>query len=380
MAKVFVPRESEAGETRVAATPETVRGFVKAGFDVVVEHDAGASAGFTNAEFEEAGAKIGYELGEADLVLCIRPLEPEACGKLKPGAIVIGSLQPTVHTNSVQALANAKATSFGLELVPRITRAQKMDILSSQATAAGYQAVLMAAAHLPKFFPLLMTAAGTIKPARVFILGAGVAGLQAIATARRLGAVVEANDVRSAAAEQVESLGAKFVDTGTPPQAETTGGYAKETTHEYLMKQREILTKHVSDADVVITTALIPGRKAPVIVTADMVKAMHPGSVIVDLAVAAGGNVEGSVAGKIVDVGGVKIIGEPNLPSLVGTDASRMWARNVLDFVKPMFKEGGGLEPDWEDEVLLASVVTRDGQIVHEGAKQAQQSSKDASQ
>lgn len=371
MAKVFVPRETEADEKRVAVTPETTRAFVKAGFDVVVENDAGLASGFTNPEYEEAGGTIGDGLGDADLVLSIRPLRADACAKLKAGAIVASSLQPTVHTEAVKALSAAKASAFGLELVPRITRAQKMDILSSQATAAGYQAVLLAATHLPKFFPLLMTAAGTIKPAKVFILGAGVAGLQAIATAKRLGAVVEANDVRSAAAEQVESLGAKFVDTGTPPDAETTGGYAKETTQDYLNKQREILTEHISSSDVVITTALIPGRKAPVIVTKEMVASMRPGSVIVDLAVAAGGNVEGSVAGEIADVGGVKIIGEPNLPALVATDASRMWARNVLDFVKPMFKEEGNLEIDWEDEIITASVVTRDGEIVNALAKEA---------
>ncbi len=372
MALVFVPLETEPGETRVAVAPETVKALVKAGLSVSVATNAGLEAGYTDAEYEEAGASLGDKLAEADLVLSIRPLTSEQSGKLKAGAFTVSSLQPTVHVDEIKGLADAKANAFSLELVPRITRAQKMDILSSQATAAGYQAVLLAAAALPNFFPLFMTAAGTIKPAKVFILGAGVAGLQAIATARRLGAVVEANDVRPAVKEQVESLGAKFVDTGTPPQAESTGGYATETTHEYLMKQQEILTKHVSEANVVITTALIPGRKAPVILDAKMVAAMRPGSVIVDLAVAAGGNVEGSVCGETVDVGGVKIIGEPNLPALVAADSSRMWSRNVWEFVKPMIGEGGKLEPDWEDEIIAATIVAKGGEVVNAAAKEAQ--------
>ncbi len=255
-----------------------------------------------------------------------------------------------------------------MELIPRITRAQKMDVLSSQATCAGYQAVLMAAANLPRFFPLLMTAAGTIKPAKVFILGAGVAGLQAISTARRLGAVVEANDVRPAVKEQVESLGAKFVDTGSPPDAETSGGYAKEATTEYLEKQRQILTEHVADADVVITTALIPGRPAPRIVTDAMVQGMRQGSVIVDLAAANGGNVEGTVPGEVVDRHGVKILGETNLPALCAADASRMWARNVLGFAELLVNEGA-IAPHWDDEIVNACCVTREGEVVHEGAR-----------
>ena len=371
MALVFVPKETVDGETRVAVTPETARAFVKAGLDVQVAPGAGLAAGFRDAEYEELGAKLGDGLGKADLVLKVQPATTDEASKMKAGTLLVSGLQPSSDTGSIGALKKAKVNAFSLELVPRITRAQKMDILSSQATAAGYQAVLMAAAALPNFFPLLMTAAGTIKPAKVFILGAGVAGLQAIATAKRLGAVVEANDVRPAVKEQVESLGARFVDTGTPPEAESSGGYAKETTQEYLDNHRRILTEHVSEANVVITTALIPGRKAPVIVTADMVSKMRPGSVIVDLAVAAGGNVEGSVCGETADVGGVKIIGEPNLPALMGADASRMWARNVVEFVKPMIKEGGKLEPDWEDEIIAASIITKNGEIVNELAKNA---------
>lgn len=370
MVLVFVPKETEPGETRVAATPETARALVKAGLDVQVESDAGLAAGFTNAEYEAAGAKVGSGMAEADLVLTVRPPTSDAIRKMKAGSLLASGLQVTQDLDALRALAETKVTAFAMELMPRITRAQKMDVLSSQATVAGYQAVLLAAAALPKLFPLLMTAAGTITPARVLILGAGVAGLQAIATARRLGAVVEANDVRPAVAEQVESLGAKFVDTGTPPQAESTGGYAKETGEEYARKQREILTKHISESDVVITTALIPSRKAPVLVTADMVKAMAEGSVIVDLAVAAGGNVEGSKPGEHVVVDGVKIIGEPNLPALVASDASRMWARNVQAFIELMIDEGK-LVPDWEDEVMTATCVTRDGEVKHEGAAAA---------
>ena len=370
MTLVFVPEESEAGETRIAVTPETVKSLIKAGLKVAIAPGAGSAAGFDDASFEACGAEIGDRLDQADLVLRIRPMPAADAARLKPGAFVASSLQPTIDLNAIKACAESGATAFSLELVPRITRAQKMDVLSSQATAAGYQAVLMAAAALPRFFPLLMTAAGTIKPSRVFVLGAGVAGLQAIATAKRLGAVVEANDVRAAVKEQVESLGAKFIDTGTPPEAESSGGYAKETTAEYVRKQREILTAHIREADVVIATALIPGRKAPIIVTADMVAVMRQGSVIVDLAVSAGGNVEGSVCGETVKVGGVTIIGEPNLPALVASDASQMWARNVAAFIQPMLVEGR-IEPDWDDEVIAATVVTRGGEIVHAGAAEA---------
>jgi NAD(P) transhydrogenase subunit alpha len=249
--------------------------------------------------------------------------------------------------------------------MPRITRAQKMDILSSQATCGGYQAVLLAAVHLPKMFPLMMTAAGTITPARVLVLGAGVAGLQAISTAKKLGAIVEANDIRPAVKEQVESLGGKFVDTGTPPEAETKGGYARETSEEFAKKQREILTSHITQADVLITTALIPGKKAPVLVTAEMRKGMKPGSVIVDMAAGAGGNVEGSVAGQRVVVDGVTILGDTNLPAQVGADASRMFARNVLAFLGE-FVKAGEVKFDLQNEILNAVTIVHDGQVRHE--------------
>ena len=377
MVVVFVPKESIPGETRVAAVPETVKSMVKTGLQVFVQSDAGRVAGFVDADYEAAGAKIAAASApqrEADLVLRIRPPQEgtdEVTG-LKQGATLVCSLQPLLHQQLVRALADGKVTTYAMDLMPRITRAQKMDILSSQATAAGYQAVLLAAVALPKMFPLLMTAAGTLKPARVVVLGAGVAGLQAIATARRLGAVVEANDIRPAVAEQVESLGAKFIDTGTPPQAETTGGYAKETSEEYARKQRETLTRHLSAADVVITTALIPGRKAPILVTADMVKAMSAGSVIVDVAVEMGGNVEGSVAGETVDVGGVQIIGEPNLPACVASDASRMFARNINAFLgDAIIDKEGNFAVKWDDDVVKGTLVTHDGEVRHAATAEA---------
>jgi NAD(P) transhydrogenase subunit alpha len=370
MVIAFVPKESEPGETRVAVVPETVKALGKLGIEVRVQQGAGLAAGCADQEYKDAGAEVSESNGvaDADLVLRVNPPRegtPEV-DRLKAGALLVSSLQPALRVPLVQALAARKVTTMALDLVPRITRAQKMDILSSQATAAGYQAVLLAATALPKFFPLLMTAAGTITPARVFILGAGVAGLQAIATAKRLGAVVEANDIRPAVKEQVESLGGKFVDTGTPPQAESTGGYAKETSEEYQRKQREILSKHIAAADVVISTALIPGKKAPVLVTKEMVAAMKPGAVIVDLAVAMGGNVEGSKAGEtVVTSNGVKIIGEPNLPAMVGGDASRMFARNVVALLGEFTKDGK-FQLDFNNEVLAAVTVTHDGVVRHE--------------
>lgn len=375
MALLFCPKETEPGETRVAVTPDTVKGYVKLGLAVAVESGAGLGAGFRDQDYRDAGASIDDAAARADLLLSVRAPSPARIAALKSGCAVVSGLVPTTQLDVVRALRDRKLTAFGLELVPRITRAQKMDILSSQATCAGYQAVLLAAVHLPSMFPMLMTAAGTIKPARVFVLGAGVAGLQAIATSKRLGATVEANDVRPAVKEQVESLGARFVDTGTPPDAQTAGGYAKEQSEDYLRKQREILGQHVATADVVITTALIPGRPAPRIVTDDMVQRMKLGSVIVDLAAGSGGNVEGSVAGKIVERHGVRIIGETNLPAMVASDASRMWARNVYEFLAPMVKEGS-FQPDFNDEVMAASCVTKDGEVRNEPARKALETNK----
>ncbi|MCC6671387.1 MAG: Re/Si-specific NAD(P)(+) transhydrogenase subunit alpha [Planctomycetes bacterium] len=376
MVVLFVPKESEPGETRVAAVPETVKHLVQAGVQVIVQAGAGTAVGIPDQDFVHVGARIAEDYaqgaGSADMVLRVRPPKegtPEV-NALRPGTMLVTGLQPMLRLPLVKALAEHRVVTLAMDLVPRITRAQNLDVLSSQATAAGYMAVLLAATHLPKFFPLLMTAAGTITPARVFVLGAGVAGLQAIATARRLGATVEANDVRPAVKDQVESLGAKFVDTGINPEMEAKGGYAKEATAEYLQRQREILTKHVTAADVVITTALIPGKKAPILVTDDMVRGMRPGSVIVDLAVEMGGNVEGSVKGAVVTRHGVKLVGEPNLPALLGQDSSRMWARNVQAFLKLVLKNGH-LQPDWNDEIVKAMLVTQDGQVVHAGAAQA---------
>ncbi len=372
MVVAFVSKETAPHETRVASTPETVKSMVKLGLTVQVEAGAGEAAGFPDAAYSDAGAELvsGSAMATADLILAINAPQPDIAPNCKQGAALICGLHPMQNLPVVQALAEAGVMTFAMDLMPRITRAQKMDVLSSQATAGGYQAVLLAAANLPRFFPLLMTAAGTVPPARVLVLGAGVAGLQAIATARRLGAVVEANDIRSAVKEQVESLGASFVDTGEPPQSETTGGYAKETSNEYKKHQKQVLTDHISTADVVITTAMIPGRKAPVLVWDEMIKVMKPGSIIVDMAVESGGNVEGSVRGEDVILHGVKVIGRANLPGQVAHDASRMYARNINCFLELLIKDAQ-FQPDWEDEILTATLVTKAGEVSHAGAAEA---------
>jgi len=368
MVVIFVPKESAAGETRVAAVPETVKGMQKLSLTVQVERGAGLASGFTDAAYEEAGATLvdADARNAADIVLGIQVPPADLCSAQKAGAMLICTLTPGNALDSIKALRDAKVTAVGLEFMPRITRAQKMDILSSQATCGGYRAVLLASVHLPQMFPLMMTAAGTIKPARVLILGAGVAGLQAISTARKLGAVVEANDIRPAVKEQVESLGGKFVDTGSPPDAETAGGYAKEAGEEFLKKQREILTEHISHADVLITTALIPGKKAPLLVTAEMRQAMAAGSVIVDMAAGQGGNVDGSVAGKAVRIDGVTILGDTNLPAGVAADASRMYARNVLAFLGEFIDKEGNSTVDIEGEIMGAVAIVHDGAVRHE--------------
>ena len=372
MPVVFVPKETEPGETRVAAIPETVKGLIKLGLQVEVERGAGLSAGFSDSEFADAGASlVGDDArSRADFVLGIQCPDAARAKAQKQGSILVCSLQPAMNLPAVTAMRDAKVTAMGLEFMPRITRAQKMDILSSQATCGGYQAVLLAAVHLPKLFPLMMTAAGTITPARVLVLGAGVAGLQAISTAKKLGAVVEANDIRPACKEQVESLGGKFVDTGTPPDAETKGGYAQEATQDFLNKQREILTKHITAADVLITTALVPGKKAPVLVTADMRKGMKPGSVIVDMAASMGGNVEGTKKGERVVVDGVTILGDANLPAQVAGDASRMFARNVVAFLGE-FVKAGAVNLDMNNEILGAVAIVHAGEVRHQPTAQA---------
>lgn len=376
MVVIFVPKESAAGEARVAAIPETVKGMQKMSLSVQVERGAGVAAGYSDADYEEAGASLvdAGARGDADIVTCVQVPTPELCAQQKPGSLLVCTLTPGDALDSIRALRDAKVTAIGLEFMPRITRAQKMDILSSQASCGGYQAVLLAAVHLPQMFPLMMTAAGTIKPAKVLVLGAGVAGLQAISIAKKLGAVVEANDIRPAVKEQVESLGGKFVDTGSPPDAETSGGYAKEAGEEFLKQQREILTKHISGSDVLITTALVPGKKAPVLVTAEMRRAMAPGSVIIDMAAGQGGNVEGSEPGQTVVVDGVTIVGETNLPAQVANDASRMYARNVFAFLGEFIDKEGAMTFDVEGEILGAVSIVHDGAVRHEPTAKALES------
>jgi H+-translocating NAD(P) transhydrogenase subunit alpha len=368
MVKVFVPRERRPGETRVAATPETVRRMVKLGLAVAVERGAGEASLFHDAEFETAGATLVDDpaagWGEADVVLKVTP--PDAGeGRLKPGAVLIGFLAPYRHPDMVRALAAGNVTSLALELVPRVTRAQPMDALSSQASIAGYKAVLLAAWRLPKYFPLLMTAAGTIKPARVVIMGAGVAGLQAIATAKRLGAVVEVSDIRAAVKEQVESLGGKFIELPEAESGEGQGGYAREMGEDFLRRQREIVQRHLAQADAVITTALVPGRPAPRLVTAEMVRAMRAGSIIVDLAVEQGGNCELSQPDREVVENGVVIVGPSNLAATMPHDSSLLFARNVLSLLQLLLDKEGKLAVDTGDEVVAGSLLTHGGQVVH---------------
>jgi NAD(P) transhydrogenase subunit alpha len=368
MVTIFVPREQRAGETRVAATPDTVRRMVKQGLEVRVERGAGTGASYPDADYEAAGARLLDDPAEgwsgADAVLKINAPEPGEGAGLRSGALLIALLAPHQNLELVRRLAEGGVTSFAMELVPRITRAQSMDVLSSQASIAGYKAVLLAATRLGKYFPLLMTAAGTIPPARVVVMGAGVAGLQAIATARRLGAVVEVSDVRAVVKEQVESLGGKFIELPEMPSGEGTGGYAREMGEEFLRRQRAIVKERIAASDVVVTTALVPGRRAPVLVTADMVEAMRPGSVIVDLAVEQGGNCELSQAGQEVVHQGVLILGPANLPATLPHDASNLYARNVLAFFQLLYKDGA-IRVDAADEVVAGTLLTHGGKVHH---------------
>ena len=370
--RIAVLSETDRAETRVAATPETVKKYTGLGATVAVQAGAGASAGIPDAEFEAAGAVISKNakeaLKDADIVLKVRrPAETELKG-VKPGALVIGIMDPYGQDAALKALADAKVAAFAMELMPRITRAQVMDVLSSQANLAGYRSVIDAAAEYGRAMPMMMTAAGTVPAARVFVMGAGVAGLQAIATARRLGAVVTATDVRPAAKEQVESLGAKFVAVEDEEfkQAETAGGYAKEMSAEYKAKQAALVASHIAKQDIVITTALIPGRPAPKLVSKEMVESMKPGSVIVDLAVERGGNVELAQAGQVVDHNGVKIVGHLNVPGRLAATASSLYAKNLYAFVETLIdKESKALAVKWDDELVKATCLTRDGAIVH---------------
>jgi NAD(P) transhydrogenase subunit alpha len=373
--KIAIPKEGQ-GETRVAASPDVVKKLIGLGFSVTIEKDAGASSSFNDDAFKEAGASIAKDatgaLKTADIVLKIQcPTTSGAKSELsmlKKGAVLIASLGALSNKKDMKAIAKAGVTSFAMELMPRITRAQSMDILSSQSNLSGYKAVLDAANEYGSAFPMMMTAAGTIAPARVFIMGVGVAGLQAIATAKRLGAIVTATDVRPATKEQVESLGGKFleVDAEMEKDAQTEGGYAKQMPPEYFEKQKQVVSEHIKKQDIVITTALIPGRAAPVLVTEDMVKSMKTGSVIVDLAVEAGGNCPISELGKVVEKHGVKIVGHDNFPGRLPEDASALFAKNLLNFITPhVDSETKAFNIDWEDETITGTCVTRDGKIVH---------------
>jgi NAD(P) transhydrogenase subunit alpha len=367
--KIAIPAETDAGEPRVAATPDTVKRMVALGADVAVEKGAGERAGIPDSEFVAVGAKIanGAAMNDADIVLKVRrPTKAELAG-YKPGALVIGMLDPYGNETALAELAGAKVAAFSLELLPRITRAQAMDVLSSQANLAGYRAVIDAAAEFGRAFPMMMTAAGTVPAAKVFVMGAGVAGLQAIATARRLGAVVTATDVRPAAKEQVESLGAKFiaVEDEEFKQAETAAGYAKEMSKEYQAKQAALVASHIAKQDVVITTALIPGRPAPRLISKAMVESMRPGSVIVDLAVERGGNCELSKPGEVVVVNGVKIVGYLNVPGRLAATASSLYAKNLFAFLELLVDKDKKLNVPWEDEIVKATLLTRDGAVVH---------------
>jgi len=372
---IFIPREGE-GEQRVAASADTIRRFIGLGFDVTVEAGAGLNSGITDGDFQAAGARIGTraDAAIADIVLKVNRPDAQEISSYKSGAAVFASMDPHGNEAALAAMARAGLTSFAMELMPRITRAQSMDVLSSQANLAGYRAVVDAAHEYGRALPMMMTAAGTVPAAKVFVMGAGVAGLQAIATARRLGAVVTATDVRPAAKEQVASLGAKFiaVEDDEFKAAETAGGYAKQMSEAYQAKQAALVAEHIAKQDIVITTALIPGRPAPRLVTRAMLAAMKPGSVAVDLAVERGGNIEGSVNGAIADVDGVKVIGYANVAGRVAASASALYAKNLFAFLETMVdKETKAFAINIEDELIKATMLTHGGRVVHSGFQEA---------
>jgi H+-translocating NAD(P) transhydrogenase subunit alpha len=367
--RIAVARETDPTEARVAATPETVKKLKGLGAEVAVEPGAGRESGIPDAEFTAAGASVTEDaVAGADVVLRVRRPSAAELAHCKKGALVIAIMDPYGNDSALKAMADAGVTAFAMELMPRITRAQSMDVLSSQANLAGYRAVIDAAAEYGRALPMMMTAAGTVPAAKVFVMGAGVAGLQAIATARRLGAIVTATDVRPAAKEQVESLGAKFiaVEDDEFRQAETAGGYAKEMSKEYQAKQAALVADHIKKQDIVITTALIPGRPAPRLISADMVKSMRPGSVIVDLAVERGGNVELAKPGEVADVNGVKIVGHLNVPGRIAASASSLYAKNLVAFLEILIdKSTKSLAVKWDDEIVRATALTRDGAVIH---------------
>ncbi len=365
--RLVVPKEVAAGERRVALVPEVVKKLVRPEVEVVVEHDAGASAGYPDSEFTAAGARIEADRSAlykgASIVLKLQPPTVEEVGRIPPGTVVVAVVSASRNLDRVAALRDRKLTTFALELLPRITRAQSMDVLSSQATVAGYRATLLGAELSPKFLPMLTTAAGTIRPAKVLILGAGVAGLMAIATAHRMGAIVTGYDVRRAAGEQVRSLGARFLELAI--NAEGAGGYARELTDEEKKQEQEMVAGAVADSDIVITTANVPGRRAPLLVRREMVARMHPGSVIVDLAAESGGNCELTKPGEVVEASGVTITGPLNLPSQLAFHASQMFAKNLQSFLGLLIAKDGAQIADYSDEILAASLLTKDGTIVH---------------
>jgi NAD(P) transhydrogenase subunit alpha len=372
--RVGIPKETARGEARVAVAPDVVKRLARKDIEFVVEAGAGEASSITDDALKEAGATIASDASEvwaADVVAKVRAPSPEEIGRMRDGGVVIGFLAPLTDPDTTRALADAGVTSFAMEAIPRITRAQSMDALSSQATVGGYRAVLIAALEMGRFFPMLTTAAGTIKPASVLILGAGVAGLQAIATARRLGAQVTAFDVRSAVKEQVGSLGAKFLELDLEADAEGTGGYAKALDEDAQRRQQEQLAQAAGRFDVVITTALIPGKPAPKLLIEDAVKNMKPGSVIVDLAGEAGGNCELTKPGETIVEYDVTIVAPLNLPSDMPDHSSQLYARNVMSLLELMTGDEGALELNWDDEIIKGAAITRDGEIVHEGARNA---------
>ncbi|PIW69394.1 MAG: NAD(P)(+) transhydrogenase (Re/Si-specific) subunit alpha [Ignavibacteriales bacterium CG12_big_fil_rev_8_21_14_0_65_30_8] len=376
---ITVPKENLPGENRVAIIPDVASKLKKAGFEVQVENNAGLNAGFTNEQYESAGAKIVKDIKQlynsADVVLKVqRPVEhPELktpeLNLMKEGTILITFLYPLHNFKNAKECADKGVNVISMDMIPRTTFAQKMDALSSQANLAGYKSVIMCANHLGKIFPLMMTAAGTISPAKVVIMGAGVAGLQALGTAKRLGAKVEVSDIRPSVKEEVESLGGKFIEVQTDENMQDEGGYAKEASEEFLKKQKDLIFKHITDADIVVTTALIPGKKAPVLVTEEMVKNMKQGSVVLDMAVEFGGNCEVSEKDKVVTKHGVTIIGESNLPSLVPTHASEMYSKNILNLLNHISKEGK-VELDLEDEIIKGALITHNKEVVNPRIKE----------
>lgn len=366
--QLFVPTEQHEGERRVAVVPEAVAKLTKLGLDVAIQSAAGSQARFADAEYAAAGATLvtgDASLGTADVVVTVRPMDPTRVARLKPGAITLSFLSPTVNGDTIKAAADAGVTALSFDLVPRISRAQSMDALTSQALCAGYRTALIAAERMPKFFPMLMTAAGTIPPAKVLVLGAGVAGLQAMATARRLGAIVSAYDVRASSADEVKSMGATFIDLGLDA-LEGAGGYAREMGQDRAVAQQNALKPYIAESDVVITTAAVPGRRAPLLVTRDMAAGMKAGSIIVDLAAETGGNVEGSVAGEDVAIDGVggvvTLIGCKDVPSQLAVHASKLYAQNVVSLLTLMTSEGN-VVPDERDEVIAGSAVVMRGEV-----------------